>query len=114
VGTARERGEHRRWGLRRSYRRVVESARGRQMSMVTFKELTELPDEKIIEKFDEVASWSTTVSGGTRELQAMVYLSELARRGQQRQTSTIVRMTVAMAAMTLAILVFTAILALKH
>ncbi|MFY9530757.1 MAG: hypothetical protein WBC04_13985 [Candidatus Acidiferrales bacterium] len=80
--------------------------------MEKYKRLRTMSDEEVVKKIDELASWTQQPRGGNNELDAFVYLNELSRREQDKQTTTIVRCTIWITAMTLAILILTAILVL--
>jgi hypothetical protein len=90
--------------LRRSVRRshgamlsrswaVLSVQKGDQMSIPTFKELRESTDEKLIENIRNLSSITHVAGVGSEAVEGQIYLNELVRRDQEKETGIIVRYT---------------------
>lgn len=84
------------------------------MSVPTYEKLQELTDEEVHDKIRELASMVPVSGPGTNELEAQIYLNELARRQQKKQTETIVNYTRWMTIMTAVILGLTVLLVVRE
>jgi hypothetical protein len=92
---------------------VTNVQKGDQMSIPTFEELRESSDEKLISNIRTMSSISHVAAAGSEAVEAQIYLNELARRDQEKQTKTIENNTKWMTFMTAIILVLTVILVVR-